>query len=163
MYKKSLKEAQPTQQIQLADWWQGNTMATRHVINTTIFKVLTFHMCCWFFLMHFIYFTGLLFQVRRRQHWQTRAGRYTYFFVRSICQLASCGAKVVIRLSSWLVSVYSLLETGLKLNALLFVQQLCWVPMSPYRRDQLVVPSQSKWEGLWQRRWETMKERMCGC
>lgn len=54
----------------------------------------------------------------------------------------SCGAKAVIRLSSWLVSVYSLLETGLKLNASLFVQQLCQVPMSPYRRDQLAVPSQ---------------------
>lgn len=51
------------------------------------------------------------------------------FFVGSICQLASCGFEVVIRLSGRLVSVYSLAETGLKLNASLFVQQLCQVPM----------------------------------
>lgn len=71
------------------------------------------------------------------KHTQT----HTCFFVASICQLASCGVGVVIMLSSRLVSVYSLAETGLKLNALLFVQQLCQVPMSQYRRDQLALPS----------------------
>lgn len=114
-----------------------------------------FYCFCVLFPKLFFSFSKLWREARTRTNTFTQ--RYTYFFVRRICQLASWKAEEVIRLSCRLVSVYSLLKTGLKLNASLFVQQLCQVPMSQCRRDQLAVPSWRKREGLWQRRWETMK------
>lgn len=71
-----------------------------------------------------------------------------------------CGAGPVISVSSQLLSACCLAETGLMLNGTLFVQQLCQVPVSWHRRDQLAEPlhrARERKKGLERRRWVRMK------